>query len=90
MTPRIAPSLSPVAPQTTRIVLLLALGLLGWATFGVVGPALAAPETIATASGPILRRSDGVYQGIPYAAPPVGALRWRPPQPARPWVEPLA
>jgi len=26
-----------------------------------------------------------VYKGLPFAAPPVGNLRWRAPQPAKPW-----
>jgi para-nitrobenzyl esterase len=41
-----------------------------------------------TASGAVAGvRVDGIrsWKGVPYAAPPVGDLRWRPPEPVEPW-----
>ena len=31
------------------------------------------------------RPAANVFRNVPYAAPPVGPLRWRPPRPAKPW-----
>src|SRR5262245_36219086 len=45
---------------------------------------------VKTVEGPVRGfKKDGVetYLGIPYAAPPVGDLRWRPPQPIKKWKE---
>ena len=44
-----------------------------------------------TAHGPVVGALDGdvaVFRGIPYAAPPVGDLRWRAPRPPAPWHQP--
>lgn len=46
-----------------------------------------APEVVAPA-GRLRGISDGevhTFRGIPYAEAPVGALRWRPPVPLKPW-----
>ena len=48
--------------------------------------------SITTDSGPIRGKESGdgkvrIFLGIPYAAPPVGLLRWKPPQAPAPWKE---
>jgi para-nitrobenzyl esterase len=48
----------------------------------------AAADPVQTESGPVSGiRANGldIYKGIPFAAPPVGVLRWRPPQPVQTW-----
>jgi para-nitrobenzyl esterase len=45
-------------------------------------------KLIETTAGPIqgaLMPTTITYLGIPFAEPPVGDLRWRPPEPHRPW-----
>src|SRR5512143_506929 len=50
----------------------------------------ATADEVRTAAGVVAGTTepDGavrVFRGIPYAAPPVGDLRWREPQPVAPW-----
>lgn len=63
--------------------------VLGW-LLGLTLVALAAQAApVSTADGPVEGFSkSGVTQflGIPYAAPPVGALRWMPPQASAKWT----
>lgn len=54
----------------------------------VAAPALAGPAPVRVEGGNVQGISQGpvdVWLGIPYAAPPVGDLRWRAPQPVKPW-----
>jgi para-nitrobenzyl esterase len=47
------------------------------------------PAVVATGTGAVRGAISGgirAFRGIPYAAPPVGDLRWRPPQPHARWV----
>jgi len=46
------------------------------------------PKAITVAGGMISGSTSGtvsIYKGIPFAAPPVGLLRWTAPQPPQPW-----
>jgi para-nitrobenzyl esterase len=49
--------------------------------------------SVQTSSGAVVGSvSNGVasWKGVPFAAPPVGGLRWRAPQPVAPWTTPRA
>lgn len=74
-----------------RNVLRIALALVA-ASWAVTASAQAAdPMVVTTASGKLRGASQPgtpslrIFRGVPFAAAPVGALRWREPQPVAPW-----
>ena len=71
-----------------KITLIILFALCG---VGAVAAEKTAP--IPTEYGPVqglVENGLSVFRGIPFAAPPVGDLRWRAPQPPQKWVQPRA
>jgi para-nitrobenzyl esterase len=74
---------------------IVAIGALAAGTASCAGPAAASRPhrslsalVVGLADGRVRGKTAGrtdEYLGIPYAAPPVGPLRWRPPQPPAHW-----
>jgi len=70
---------------TSAALLLLGLAL---STASVRSAAAGAPSTVVTGAGPVRGVANSqwrAFRGIPFAAPPLGKLRWAPPAPPAAW-----
>ncbi len=68
--------------------ILLVFVAIASAVISAAGPSAGDPTFVAIDSGAVHGSATaGVvsFKGIPYAEPPVGPLRWRMPQPVKPW-----
>jgi para-nitrobenzyl esterase len=84
-----------LVPVFAAVAMATVAGLAGW-VFAAQARAQAPPcssgTLVQTKSGPVCgvtTNGQTSYLDIPYAAPPVGRLRWRSPQPVHPWTTTL-
>lgn len=73
----------PLASRTRIAGAFMAIFLGSAAAATAAGPEVAV--TGGTIAGTTQPDGGAIFRGIPFAAPPVGPLRWQPPQPVAPW-----
>jgi len=62
-------------------------GIFAWQIANAASPA-ATPSLVTTTDGQLRGKAEGDvvgFMGVPFAAPPVGVLRWHEPMPVHPW-----
>jgi para-nitrobenzyl esterase len=67
--------------RRTTLAILLVVSTTGCANTPVKAPVIEAGGEILIGDRVVGSAETAVFRGIPYAAPPVGKLRWRPPEP---------
>ena len=79
----------PLRKLFVALVIIALVGAAGLARAAEAATAGACSDPVATASGQVRGTTDAentcVWRGVPFAAPPIGELRWKSPRPVAKW-----